>query len=272
MLVNKGKAMGATRYAEELQARADEAAEVDEGACALLIDCDGTIVETERDGHRVAFNKAFEEMGFDCSWDVDLYGELLTTGGGKERMTRYFTDYNPEAWKDTENPPAKDHPDIVALHKRKTEIFMEIVREGALPLRPGIEELLAAASEAGWKIAVCSTSNEKAVTAVVQTMLPEYADSIMIFAGDVVSAKKPDPAIYTLAAKKLGVAPMKCVVVEDTNIGLLAGKAAGMQVIVTKSIYSENEDFADADIVVSSADELDFQESVVALVPTMEFA
>jgi len=155
--------MGATRYAEEQKSLADSAAELDVGACALLIDCDGTIVETERDGHRVAFNMAFEEMGFDCSWDVDLYGELLTTGGGKERMTRYFTDYNPEAWKDKENPPAKDHPDIVALHKRKTEIFMEIVRGGQLPLRPGIEELLAAATEAGWKIAVCSTSNEKAV-------------------------------------------------------------------------------------------------------------
>jgi len=270
VLMNKGKAMGRQRYEEQLKAFAD--AEPDMGACALLVDCDGTIVETERDGHRLAFNKAFEEMGFDCSWDVDLYGELLTTGGGKERMTRYFTDYNPEAWKDQENPPAKDHPDIVALHKRKTEIFMEIVRSGQLPLRPGIEELLAAATEAGWKIAVCSTSNEKAVTAVVETMLPEYADSILIFAGDVVKAKKPDPAIYTLAAKKLGVAPMKCVVVEDTNIGLQAGKAAGMQVIVTKSIYSENEDFVDADLVVSSADELDFQESVAALLPTMELA
>jgi len=272
VLINQGKAMGATRYAEEQKSLADSAAELDVGACALLIDCDGTIVETERDGHRVAFNMAFEEMGFDCSWDVDLYGELLTTGGGKERMTRYFTDYNPEAWKDKENPPAKDHPDIVALHKRKTEIFMEIVRGGQLPLRPGIEELLAAATEAGWRIAVCSTSNEKAVAAVVETMLPEYADSIRIFAGDVVKAKKPDPAIYTLAAKKLGVAPMKCVVVEDTNIGLQAGKAAGMQVIITKSIYSENEDFADADIVVDSADELDFEESVLALIPTMEMA
>jgi HAD superfamily hydrolase (TIGR01509 family) len=272
VLFNKGKAMGLTRYEQEKKAMRDAAKEPELGACALLIDCDGTIVETERDGHRVAFNKAFEEMGFDCSWDVELYGELLTTGGGKERMTRYFTDYNPEAWKDKENPPAKDHPDIVALHKRKTELFMEIVRSGMLPLRPGITELLAAATEAGWKIAVCSTSNEKAVAAVVETMLPEYADSITIFAGDVVKTKKPDPAIYTLAAKQLGVAPMKCVVVEDTNIGLQAGKAAGMQVIVTKSIYSETEDFADADVVVSSADELDFEEDVMALLPTMELA
>lgn len=237
---------------------------------ALLLDCDGTLVETERDGHRVSFNEAFKQNGFNVEWDVNLYGELLTTGGGKERMARYFTDYNPGAWT-SEDPPSPDHPTIKELHKLKTSLFMEIIRRGELPLRPGIRELIAAAAKAGWTLAVCSTSNEDSVRAVVETMLPEFAGQMEIFAGDVVKEKKPDPAIYKLASKSLGIAPMKCVVVEDTEIGAKAGKAAGMSVIVTKSIYSQNEDFSDADLVVDSAEDLTWDE-VKALLPVFELA
>merc|ERR1719253_1224819 len=123
---------------------------------------------------------------------------------------------------------------------------MDIVKSGELPLREGIKELLTAASAAGWRLAVCSTSNEASVRAVVETMLPDFADNMEVFAGDVVSAKKPDPAVYNLACKELGLAAMKCVVIEDTEIGAKAGSAAGMKVIVTKSVYSANEDFGDA--------------------------
>mmetsp|Transcript_100204 Transcript_100204/g.251222 ORF Transcript_100204/g.251222 Transcript_100204/m.251222 type:complete len:406 (-) Transcript_100204:128-1345(-) len=238
---------------------------------ALLLDCDGTIVETERDGHRVAFNQAFKELGYDCEWEVGLYGELLTTGGGKERMTRYFTDYNPEAWPH-EEPAAKDNPKIMELHELKTKLFMEIVRSGQLPLREGIEDLITDAFANGWKVGVCSTSNEQAVRAVVETLLPEFAPEIPIFAGDIVSKKKPDPEIYNLAAKEMGVAPMTCVVIEDASIGCSAAKAAGMQVIVTKSIYTEDEDFEGADEIVSSAAEIDFEEDVVAMLPTLQMS
>lgn len=238
---------------------------------ALLLDCDGTLVETERDGHRVSFNQAFKQMGFDFEWDVALYGELLTTGGGKERMTRYFKDYNPAAWKEADEP-SKDHPVIMELHKLKTSLFMDVVRSGALPLREGVKELISAAAKAGWKLAVCSTSNEEAVKTVVKTMLPEFANDMLIFAGDVVDNKKPDPEIYNMAARELGVAPMKCVVIEDAAIGVKAGKAAGMNVIVTKSIYSAEEDFTGADMVLGSAAEVDFATQVNAMLPVLEMA
>lgn len=236
----------------------------------FLLDCDGTLVETEKDGHRVAFNQAFAEKGFTCEWEVELYGDLLTTAGGKERLTRYFVDYNPEAWT-SEDPPTPDHPTIKELHALKTKLFMEIIRKGELPLRPGVRDLISAAVAEGWRIAVCSTSNEESVKAVVETMLPEFADKIEIFAGDIVSQKKPDPAIYKLAAKSLGIAPMKCVVIEDSEIGAKAGKAAGMSVIVTKSYYSQDEDFTRADLVVEDASELTW-DVIKALLPTMQFA
>mmetsp|Transcript_154967 Transcript_154967/g.269486 ORF Transcript_154967/g.269486 Transcript_154967/m.269486 type:complete len:355 (-) Transcript_154967:55-1119(-) len=232
---------------------------------ALLLDCDGTLVETERDGHRVSFNQAFKEVGIDAEWDVALYGDLLTTGGGKERMTRYFLDYNPKAWPHPE-PPSKDHPAIMDLHKLKTKLFMDIVKAGKLQLREGVKDMLTAAKAAGWTLAVCSTSNEKAVQAVVDTNLPEFAAEMRVFAGDVVKAKKPDPAIYNLAATELGLDPSKVIVVEDTNIGLLAGKAAGMKVLVTRSIYSEDEDFTGADFNVANAEAISFAKDLAPLI------
>ena len=208
---------------------------------ALLFDCDGVLCETERDGHRVTFNKTFKENGLDHEWGVELYGELLKIGGGKERMTHYFDNVAPkdsEPWKSTTDPEERKKL-VAAFHKRKTEMFLEVVKAGELPLRPGVARLIGEALEAGSKVAVCSTSNEVAVQGIVDTMLPQYADRMPVFAGDIVPKKKPAPDVYLLAAKTLGVDPARCVVIEDTHIGLQAAKAAGMRCCVTKSIYSE---------------------------------
>ena len=129
---------------------------------ALLFDCDGVLCETERDGHRVTFNKTFKENGLDHEWGVELYGELLKIGGGKERMTHYFDNVAPkdsEPWKSTTDPEERKKL-VAAFHKRKTEMFLEVVKAGELPLRPGVARLIGEALEAGSKVAVCSTSNE----------------------------------------------------------------------------------------------------------------
>lgn len=215
---------------------------------ALLFDCDGVLVDTEKDGHRISFNQTFEERELGVSWDVDLYGELLKIGGGKERMTAYF---NKTGWPSNSPSAEEERKEFIAsLHKRKTELFMALIEKKMLPLRPGVARLIDEALTTGVKVAVCSTSNEKAVSAIVSFLLgPDRAEKIKIFAGDVVPRKKPDPAIYILGASTLSVDPSSCVVVEDSAIGLAAAKAAGMKCIVTKSGYTAEEDFLTADAV-----------------------
>lgn len=216
---------------------------------ALIFDCDGVLVDTERDGHRVAFNAAFREAGLSTSWNVERYGELLSTAGGKERMRRHFDE---TGW------PADcaDHDALIArLHKLKTDLFMQVIGQGELPLRPGIARLADEAISNGVTLAVCSTSNERAVQSVVDVLLgPQRARHITVFAGDIVAAKKPAPDIYDLAAGKLGLTPANCVVIEDSNNGLRAAKAAGMKCIVTISSYTAEEDFTKADKVVPDLD------------------
>ena len=218
---------------------------------ALIFDCDGVLVDTERDGHRVAFNAAFKAIGWTTEWSVERYGELLTTAGGKERMRRYFDEIGwpvPEAERDAA---------IASLHKLKTDLFMELIESGALPLRAGVARIVDEAIAAKLKIAVCSTSNERAVQAVVDKMLgAKRSQHIKVFAGDIVAKKKPDPAIYDLAAQDLGLDPKKCVVVEDSNNGLRAAKSANMNCIVTISSYTAEENFKLADRVVPELGDL----------------
>ena len=213
---------------------------------AIIFDCDGVLVDTERDGHRVAFNKAFAEKGYDIEWDIELYGKLLEVAGGKERM-RYYFDNN--GWPaDVTDKDAL----IKELHRVKTDLFMHIIESGQLPLRPGVARLVDEAIAANVTLAICSTSNERAVNLVAEKLLgpkrkPRFSE---ILAGDVVSKKKPDPEIYNLASQRLDAEPSECVVVEDSRNGLLAAKAAGMRCLVTTNGYTKNENFKEADLVV----------------------
>ena len=213
---------------------------------AIIFDQDGVIIDTERDGHRVAFNKTFKEFGFDFEWDVDYYYELLQVAGGKERMWHHLhtKGFNREV------KPEEEDELIKALHKRKTEIFIELIKEGALPLRPGIKRIMKEAINRGLKVGICTTSNEKAAHAVAYEILKDIKFDFVL-AGDVVKKKKPDPEIYLLALKKGGLKAEECIVVEDSRNGLLAAKAAGMNVVVTTNHYTEKEDLGEADIIVT---------------------
>ena len=106
---------------------------------AVIFDCDGVLVDTERDGHRVGFNRAFEQMGIDAEWDVPLYGKLLQVAGGKERMRAYFDEYG---WPERADTDAAKDELILKLHKLKTEITSGLIAEGSMPLRPGISRIV----------------------------------------------------------------------------------------------------------------------------------
>ena len=209
---------------------------------ALIFDCDGVLVDTEKDGHRVAFNRAFKEFGLGTEWNVPYYGELLRIAGGKERMHHHFETHGwPAAAGD-------EHAEFVAeLHKLKTAIFTDIVAGGGLPLRPGVLRIVDEAVAARMRLGVCTTSNPRSVDGVLDLMGPERkARFEFVLAGDVVSRKKPDPEIYDLAQATLRLPPAQCVVIEDSRNGLLAALGARMPCVITTSTYTIDEDFTGA--------------------------
>ena len=213
---------------------------------AVFFDQDGVIIDTERDGHRVSFNMTFKEFGFTDEWSVEYYHELLQIAGGKERMK-----YHAQTKGFSKPIPEGELDELVkAMHKRKTALFVELIETGQLPLRPGIHRLMKEAMEAGLKIAVCTTSNEKAAKAVTEKVLSDIKFDLVL-AGDVVSNKKPDPEIYNLALSKLGLKPDECFVVEDSKNGVKAAKAASLHCVVTTNSYTEKEDVSMGDIIVT---------------------
>ncbi len=219
---------------------------------AVFFDQDGVIIDTERDGHRVAFNTTFRDFGFDVEWDEDTYRDLLRVGGGKERM-KYFLHTRGFG---KEIKPEEEEELIQQLHNKKTETFIELIQSGSLPLRPGVKRLMHEILDEGFILGICTTSNEKAAHAIAYDILKDIRFDFVL-AGDIVNKKKPDPEIYQLALQKTGLKPENCLVIEDSRNGLLAAKGAGMSVIVTTNGYTEQEDLSQADIIVTCLGEED---------------
>ena len=218
---------------------------------ALIFDCDGVLADTEQHGHLPAFNQTFAEFHVPVQWSVAEYGEKVKIGGGKERMRSILT---PDL---TARLGLKDHAAVdqavLAWHQRKTAIYKELVAAGVMPARPGIARLAQEAHDAGWTLAVASTSAEPAVRAVLTHAVGEdLAKHFAVFAGDIVPQKKPAPDIYQLALRELQLDPDDAVVVEDSANGLRAALAAGLRTLVTVSGYTREEDFTGASLVVSS--------------------
>ena len=214
---------------------------------AIFFDMDGTIVDTEKDGHRVAFNEAFSRSGIKAEWSVEEYHQLLQIAGGKERMKFYFQGKGRECI--SQEKPLDEL--VQQLHLLKTEIFISLIETGMLPLRPGIKRIMKEANEKGIFLGVCTTSNEKAVKSIINSLLSEVRIDL-ILAGDVVTKKKPDPEIYLLALKKTGFSANETLVIEDSENGVIAGKEAKIKVLATVNEYTKNEDLSRADAVVTS--------------------
>lgn len=212
---------------------------------ALLFDFDGTIAETERFGHRVAYNRAFAQLGLDWEWGEQLYGELLAIAGGKERL-RYFMEHHGPSL------PAGTDPRRLSeeIHRVKAEQFATL--GPGIPLRPGVLRLVREAHGAGLAVAIVTTAAEAGVAALLGAH-PELGARIgLIAAGDVVAQKKPAPDIYRWALERLALPAGECLAIEDSAVGLRAAVAAGVPAIVTVSDYSAGETFEGAAAVFSS--------------------
>lgn len=218
---------------------------------ALIFDCDGVLADTEQHGHLPAFNRTFSDFDVPVEWSVEDYAEKVKIGGGKERMRSIMTPELAGSLGLTDDAAVDEA--IAAWHKRKTAVYKELVESGVMPARPGIARIVAEAKDAGWILAVASTSAEPAVRAVLTHAVGgDLAAEFAVFAGDIVPHKKPAPDIYLLALHELGLKPEDAVVVEDSSNGLRAALGAGLRTIVTVSGYTREEDFTGAALVVSS--------------------
>lgn len=214
---------------------------------ALIFDVDGTLADTERDGHRVAYNEAFREAGLDWEWTVPLYGRLLDITGGKERIRHFIETERPDF-----SPPGPMDEYIAQLHRVKTDYYTQLIRSGDIPLRPGVERLLKEARNAGLRMAIATTTTPDNVEALIEITLgsPVQDWFEVLGAGDVVPSKKPAPDIYNYVLERLSLSSASCLAFEDSFNGLLSARAAGLKTIITVNEYTRDQDFTGATLVL----------------------
>jgi len=208
---------------------------------ALIFDVDGTLAETE-ELHREAFNQTFHEFDLPWHWDQDRYRALLKITGGKERMLAHAGSLG------------IDDFDPLPLHKRKTALYNEKLAQGAIALRPGVEALIRRAKEKSLRLAIATTTSRENVETLIRVTLggdPHHWFEA-ISAGEDVAIKKPDPEVYQLALSRLALQADQALAFEDTKNGVLAARGAGLDVIVTPSLYSAGEDFTGALAIIET--------------------
>ena len=209
---------------------------------ALVFDVDGTLADTERDGHRVAFNAAFADAGLGWHWDEPLYAQLLSVAGGVERMIHYARLLG---WTE---PDEQLQARLKPIHRAKTTHYVRHVAAGGVALRPGIARLIGEARDAGTRLAIATTTTRDNVLALLEATLGRdsvgWFDAIGTAAE--VPLKKPDPAVYDWVLARLGLPASSAIAFEDTRNGLLAARGAGLRCIVSPTEFSSTEDFSGA--------------------------
>ena len=215
---------------------------------AIIFDVDGTLADTE-EVHRQAFNRAFKEFELDWDWTPTLYEELLSISGGRERITYYGADLLGEF-----RSRDKFEHYVREIHQVKSRFYAEMLDDGEIPLRPGVERLLNEIRESGLSLAIATSSTFTNLKTLLDRNLPQ--DWMSWFSAiatcDTVSKKKPSPAVYKSALSILKLDPAHAIAVEDTVNGCVAATSAGLTTIITTHFFTRHHHYPNASLVVDS--------------------
>ncbi len=213
---------------------------------ALIFDVDGTLAETEREGHLPASNEAFAILGYPVRWTWEEFKALLIVPGTVQRMRAALTRLTPAA------APEEIEARVAALVALKSRLYIETYLP-RLPLRPGVSELIEEALSRGVRLAVVSSSREVQIEALLRHRLGGAALRFDPILGQGAGLKTaPDSPLYRRCVAILGTPRGETLAIEDSQVGLQAARAAGLPCAVFYNDYTFGESFTGAALVARS--------------------
>jgi HAD superfamily hydrolase (TIGR01509 family) len=222
---------------------------------AVLFDVDGTVAETEGEGHLPAFNQAFAEFDIPWVWSSEEYGELLKVTGGFERIQSYAAKIG-DAYALSEEGQAI----CLKIHKRKNELYAQRLATGLIPPRKGLTELIQSILDQGLIWGVVTTTSRANWLALwehaVKRAAPNLPPPTIAVCGEDVKYKKPHSEAYQVALDHLGLPASACLAIEDSRNGLVAANGVGIDTVMVRSLFFGHQEFPEAVAVVNELSEL----------------
>jgi len=209
---------------------------------AIIFGAIGTLVETSK-MQLDAFNQAFKEADLEWHWAEAEYIQLLKKSGGRDRISDYAKAQGVTV-------------DAEEIHRRKTQIFNDMMVSDGLTPRPGVMETIAHAKDAGIKLGFATTTSQNNIQAIFVALHGALQRSMFDFVGssETVTASKPDPEIYMRAMDDLGVTASECIAIEDTAVSMKSAIAAGIDCVAFPGAFTEASDFDDDVRIVEKLD------------------
>jgi len=229
---------------------------------AIIFDVDGTLADTERDGHLPACNEAFATLGYPVQWMWEEFTAMLPIPGSAQRMRLALERLTP--------PLAQSELDaaVTELVELKKRLYVDkyVAR---LPLRPGVRRLIEQAIARDLRLAIVSTSREEQIQALLRCRLLEAVPHFKPILGTGAGQKTaPDSPLYKRCLAELGTAADETLVIEDSEVGLRAAQAAGLPCAVIYNDYTFGQNFSGAVLVARSLEYFDLDRLTALCLPS----
>ena len=197
-------------------------------------DLDGTIANTELEGHLPAFNLAFKDLGINWYWDKIKYIQLLRINGGRNRIAYYANS--------TGYVLSDDF--IIKIHETKQLHYLDLIKKNCVNLKIGVFRLINELHRKKVRQFIVTSSSRKQVDLLVEYLFKGFNPFEFIISSEDVDLKKPNPLPYLKAVRLSGIKNTNSIVFEDSNPGLKSSLAANLPTIFVPSnipiIHEEN--------------------------------
>ncbi len=205
---------------------------------AVILDMDGLLLDSEPAWYEANI-QLLKKRGHE--YTKELSKQIIGTGH-KEAV---------QLFKDKFNLPE----DLETLAAERKSLMYETLFQD-IQLFPGAKQLIYLLAKNKYKLAIATGGHTKEKVKEILNIFSLDTFFPVIVSSDEVAHGKPAPDIFLEAAKRLGIAPTYCLVLEDASIGVIAGNAAGMKVVAVPNIYTQQQNFSKADRIVTSLTEI----------------